>query len=330
MAVKRQVSLKGLRAITKHNVIKELNKLNLTKKEYHELLELIEKHINDATHEDLKKKGIVKEIIGGMKRPRNDQHGDQPIKRGLFSKIIGSFKGESTNDEIYTMEKRIQDLKKVFSTEEELEKEYKIAVDRTREAKINEQSIASSIANIRNQKLVELEKTSNYFKHRKGFIEEIKQKYADIVRDIKHNLEEESQETDEIPFQEIKVYDAIYYTITKQHLPQFEEIMSRFDSSISSSAEIPPPLQLPPPVPPSFLIPPVLIPSSSLSSSTQSQLPSSTQSQLPSLSSFQPLVPPLPRPPPKPKPEEQEVYEHDKQHSRRACDSRRANHLNGA
>ena len=80
---KRQVSLKGLLAITKHNVIKELNKLNLTKKEYHELLELIEKHINDATHEDLKKKGIVKEIIGGMKRPRNDQHGDQPIKRGL-------------------------------------------------------------------------------------------------------------------------------------------------------------------------------------------------------------------------------------------------------
>ena len=156
MAVKRQVSLKGLRAITKHNVIKELNKLNLTKKEYQELLELIEKHINDATHEDLKKKGIVKEIIGGMKR--NDQHGDQPIKRGLFSKIIGSFKGESTNDEIYTMEKRIQDLKRVFSTEEELEKEYKIAVDRTREAKINEQSIASSIANIRNQKLVELEK----------------------------------------------------------------------------------------------------------------------------------------------------------------------------
>ena len=81
--------------------------------------------------------------------------------------------------------------------------------------------------------------------------------------------------------------------------------------------------RIPPPVPPSFLIPPVLIPSSSLSSSTQSQLPSlstqsqlpslSTQSQLPSLSSFQPLVPPLPRPPPKPKPEEPEEEEEEEE-----------------
>ena len=65
---------------------------------------------------------------------------------------------ESFDDEKYTMEKRIQDLKEVFLNEEDLERKYKIAVDRTREAKINEQSIASSIINLKNQKRVESEK----------------------------------------------------------------------------------------------------------------------------------------------------------------------------
>ena len=98
-----------------------------------------------------------------MKRPNEDQHGDQPIKRGMFDKLIGTLKGESFDDEKYTMEKLIQDLKDVFLNEEELERKYKIAVDRTREAKINEQSIASSIINLKNQKRVELEKDSQLF-----------------------------------------------------------------------------------------------------------------------------------------------------------------------
>ena len=56
----RQVTSKGLKAIIRHNVVKELKRLNLSETEYNEILQLAEESINKATHDDLKKKGIVK------------------------------------------------------------------------------------------------------------------------------------------------------------------------------------------------------------------------------------------------------------------------------
>ena len=66
--VQRQVSLKGLKALTKHNVIKKLERMKLSKEEYDEVFRLAEEIINKASHPDLKKKGVAKEIIGGMQK----------------------------------------------------------------------------------------------------------------------------------------------------------------------------------------------------------------------------------------------------------------------
>ena len=70
----RQVSLSALQAITKHNIMKTLEKLNLTKKEYNDILTMAMDIINASTIDEIKQKGIVKQIIyGGMpKRGRED------------------------------------------------------------------------------------------------------------------------------------------------------------------------------------------------------------------------------------------------------------------
>ena len=55
----RQASLKGLQSIIKHNIKLYLGKQKLTKKQYNELLKLAEEYVNNASHGDLKQKGIV-------------------------------------------------------------------------------------------------------------------------------------------------------------------------------------------------------------------------------------------------------------------------------
>ncbi len=78
MVVKRQVSLSGLKAITKHNIVKALEKLKLTKREYNDIIKTAKDVINTCTIDQLKQKGIVKHIIyGGMpKRDREDDEED--------------------------------------------------------------------------------------------------------------------------------------------------------------------------------------------------------------------------------------------------------------
>ena len=78
MVVKRQVSLSGLKAITKHNIVKALEKLKLTKREYNDIIKIATDVIDTCTIDQLKQKGIVKHIIyGGMpKRDREDDEED--------------------------------------------------------------------------------------------------------------------------------------------------------------------------------------------------------------------------------------------------------------
>ena len=85
----RKATLKGLQSITKHNIIKYLDKQKLTKKEYNEVIQLAEEYIKNASHEDVKQKGIVQKIInGGMKRGRDGEPKNFE-DRGMFRKSIG-------------------------------------------------------------------------------------------------------------------------------------------------------------------------------------------------------------------------------------------------
>ena len=59
--------------------------------------------MNNASHEDLKQKGIVQKIInGGMKRPNEGDDG-QPRKRYLVTKLWDAYvSGKPMDDEVNT------------------------------------------------------------------------------------------------------------------------------------------------------------------------------------------------------------------------------------
>ena len=255
----RQIHVNGMRAIILHNIFKQ-NK-RLTKENKKEIIDFV----NTLSIEELKQKGLTKQIIsqfkdgkprktitGGMKRS-NEGHSDQPIKRSFFEKAVGTVFGESPSDERYTLDKRINDLKKIFNSENELEKDYQTALDRTRQAKLYETSTLSDLQNVRNQKILELEKTTNYLKHRKDFLEEIEDNYKDLVPIF---LANDRSKINDSFITDLKVYDAIYYRINKRHLPHFEEIMKKLGETMlvpSLISVMPIHMQLPPPLPPAIM-----------------------------------------------------------------------------
>ena len=126
----RQVSLSALQAITKHNIMKTLEKLNLTKKEYNDILTMAMDIINASTIDEIKQKGIVKQIIyGGMpKRGREDgndkedddkeddeEENEKNGKENVINKKVHGFraekiiepKGKQQPDDRKTIRKRL-------------------------------------------------------------------------------------------------------------------------------------------------------------------------------------------------------------------------------
>ena len=100
----RKAPLKSLQALTKHNLTKSLNKLQLTKEECNELLKNSEEYINNATIDALKQKGIINVIIhhGGMKRARDDNEPIEPSKRSFFlRREVGALLGNPYNEDEY-------------------------------------------------------------------------------------------------------------------------------------------------------------------------------------------------------------------------------------
>ncbi len=74
-----KVSFKGIQAITRYNIAKSLTKLQLTEKEYKQLLNLAESFIGKATIDELKKKGIANSIINSIReKPKQTKR----IKKG--------------------------------------------------------------------------------------------------------------------------------------------------------------------------------------------------------------------------------------------------------
>lgn len=89
----RKTNVNGMKAIIKHNVMKQLSKMQLSKKEYSKFLKLANNFIDSASIDDLKQKGITKFIIteispkptmiGEGKRKRDEDEG----KRKLFQNV---------------------------------------------------------------------------------------------------------------------------------------------------------------------------------------------------------------------------------------------------
>ena len=97
----RKAPLKSLQALTKHNLTKSLNKLQLTKKDYNELLKFSEEYNNHATIDVLRQKGIINVTLqhGGMKRAHDDQEPIEPSKRSFLRRVVGTLVGYPFNED---------------------------------------------------------------------------------------------------------------------------------------------------------------------------------------------------------------------------------------
>ena len=86
-----KVSFKGIQAITRYNIAKSLRKLQLTEKEYNQLLSLAESFIEKATIDELKKKGIANSIIKSIL--------EKPKQKKSIKKGKGKRKHDDNDDE---------------------------------------------------------------------------------------------------------------------------------------------------------------------------------------------------------------------------------------
>ena len=115
----RIAPLKSLQALTKLNITKSLNKLQLTKEEYNELLKISEEYIKNATIDDLRQKGIINVILqhGGMKRARDDNEPIEPSKRSFLRRAVGTLIGDPFNEDEYNQKQHEEKLKQLFIIE---------------------------------------------------------------------------------------------------------------------------------------------------------------------------------------------------------------------
>ena len=113
------INEKGLRAIIKHNVMKQMK--NPTKQQIVE----IEKRIHNLSLEELRTKGITRNIIdgkkprrkpkkqlGGMKRSREEE--DEPPRRNFIRKVAGIASGEKFNQEEFDIQHREKKDKRTY------------------------------------------------------------------------------------------------------------------------------------------------------------------------------------------------------------------------
>jgi len=238
---KRQVSPKALKALIKHNAIKQIKKLNLDQKEYQNLLELIEKHINTATYEELKKKGIVHEIIGGMKRER-DEYPDKPIKRGLLHRMYNSVFGSPSTDNINTVHVRKEELKQKLDDEKELVKKYKIAQIRTLDAKRNESLVLSQLQSKKIEIMTEYQRMKSFLQINNDLIKDIPKeqeklytKYKSMDKEPERQYYDSWKKERDLIFDEMQINDRLYFDLTGTHLAYHNELSSNLSESSSSN-----------------------------------------------------------------------------------------------
>ena len=129
------VSVNGLRALIKHNVIKQL------KKKYQNYnVENIDLILNKLNIDDLKQKGITNKVLlevenkyknrtrrnifnGGMKRKHDDDE-FIPIKRNLLGKTMGLLVGRPFNDKEYNNNLKIEHIKNLIAIDKDNKIDY--------------------------------------------------------------------------------------------------------------------------------------------------------------------------------------------------------------
>ena len=240
----RQVTPNALKAIIKHNAVKELKKMNLTKKKYDQMLKKVEKIINDADHEQLKKKGIVKEIVGGMKRGRDDDEIDEPPRRSLLQKLSGLIQGKFIDDDINSAHEIIAEFKRLSEEKHDRKEAYENAKRQTERAKRIEEIKQKEYDLICAQKDSFMNRYQSSFKKNEKLSKLVEQEHEDNLQAL-NNFDRMIEKGDKSkPVHDnraklmriIQTADDFYFKSTGKHLRDYALHFGNDQSSSSSSS----------------------------------------------------------------------------------------------
>ena len=241
----RKATLKGLQSITRHNIIKYLDKQKLTKKEYNKVIKLAEEYLSKASHDDLKQKGIVQKIInGGMKRPNDGEDKDEPeYKRTAFEKFRGFFRGDPLDDQLVKL-KNSEKATLEFSEKVRIAKNnYEVAKRRTEKAKRDEEIALKRYELVQSEKEESLESTTNFLRNKPHLIQELEKRHTEALETLSGYERKitEGQNWNSYRDNLIKKIisnNEIYFRSTGKYLPNSERFMMGNVSASSSSASL--------------------------------------------------------------------------------------------
>lgn len=235
----RTTNVKAMRAIVIHNVIKQMKRLTKENKEE------IKDFVNSLSLEELKQKGLTKQIIsqfknrkprktltGGMKRG-NEYESSQPKKRSFIGKLTGLFKGEHFNDDKYTIENSKKELSKINEEEKQAEEKYKYAQRQTEQALRNEEIARREYTLRRAEKMEIIERHRNYFVTNSKLAETMENEHAKnlelldyydkmIADNLNVTLNNRARQT---LVSKMLDNDGLYFNSTHRHLPQAERFI---------------------------------------------------------------------------------------------------------
>ena len=247
----RSTNLNGMRSIILHNIFKQSKRLTKQNKDE------ITKYIHSLSIDELKKKGLTKQIVtqyknekprktltGGMKRPNDndDEDDERPKKRSFLSKAFGFLRGKSYDENEYTLDKQKQKLEQFIEDEKILKKNYEEAQRKTHQAQRTEEIAKGKYELMTMQKESLMERNTNLLRNNQNLINKLEQDYNKVLeyfnyfqRRVINGYKDEERQREKM-FNKMNVIDMLYFRIRNQHLPHFEESSVLQQSSPSSSS----------------------------------------------------------------------------------------------
>ena len=246
----RKATLKGLQSIIRHNIKQFLDKQKLTKKEYNEVIKLAEEYLGNASHEDLKQKGIVQKIInGGMKRP-SESDGNKSYKRSVTQRVIDSLRLIPFNDEKAADEGFKQSVINICSEEKAAVKNYQRTEENLKRAILDKNEAETQLYLVVQRKKLLTQEMKFFYNSKHQFIEKMLTTHSSDIEYLqKYDKPRESYNGAQT-INKMLINDFIYYAATGEHLPNIKETLQRYnvtlpedslDEEASSSVQPPPP-----------------------------------------------------------------------------------------